>query len=209
MTIVRVARHAETTWNSAGRYQGRRESTLTPLGIAQARALAATLGRSATRRIISSPLTRCLATAQPLATTLALTAEQDPLLLEIAHGTWEGRYRDEIARSDPQRFYDWKHRPEHVRFTGGETVLEVLERWRQFAASYDQPEDTLIVTHDVVVRLAILEASGATAADLWKPKVVNAGYAEFHVEGGRWNLLTECVWEHLAGIAANLNAQAL
>jgi len=37
---VYVARHGETTWNLAGRYQGRRESALTSLGMRQAFALA-------------------------------------------------------------------------------------------------------------------------------------------------------------------------
>ena len=209
MAIVRVARHGETIWNASGRYQGRRESTLSPLGIAQAHALALALVGMQLRRIISSPLARCRATAQPLASALGLCVQEDPLLLEIAHGTWEGRYRDEIARNDTDRFYDWKNRPERVRFVGGESVIDVLERWKRFAASYDQPGEALVVTHDVVVRLAILEATGGTAADLWKPRVVNAGFAEFRVAGGRWALQTECVDQHLAGVAANPDAQAL
>lgn len=209
MSVIRVARHGETTWNSAGRYQGRRESTLSPLGIAQARALARALACKPIARIASSPLARCLATAHPLATALGLAVVQEPLLLEIGHGTWEGRDRDEIARNDPQRFYDWKQRPQRVHFAGGESVSDVLARWTRFADSCDQNVETLVITHDVVVRLAILTARGGTTADLWKPKVVNAGFAEFSLAGGRWDLQTECVDEHLAGLAANADSQAL
>lgn len=209
MATIRVARHCETAWNAAGRYQGRRESHLSELGRAQAQALALALEPKGIRRIISSPLARCVSTAEPLARALGIAVEEEPLLLEIAHGTWEGRYRDEIAANDPERFCEWKHRPEQVRFAGGESVPDVLARWRGFAASFDPRADTLIVTHDVVVRLAILEAMGETVAQLWRPKVVNAGYAEFHVEDGRWRLEAECVASHLAGLAADLGAQAL
>ncbi len=207
--MVRVARHGETTWNSAGRYQGRRESTLSPLGIAQARALAGALAQKPIAQIVSSPLARCLATAYPLALALGVTVVQEPLLLEIAHGTWEGRHRDEIARSEPERFFDWKHRPDRVRFIGGESVGDVLDRWKKFADSYDQNVETLVVTHDVVVRLAILHARGQSTAALWEPKVVNAGFAEFSVSDARWDLQIECVEEHLAGLAANVDTQAL
>jgi len=209
MVTVRVARHGETTWNAAGRYQGRRESPLSELGRAQAQALARALEDKGVRRIVSSPLIRCVATALPLARAVGIAIEEEPLLLEIAHGTWEGRYRDEIKANDPERFYEWKHRPERVHFAGGESVLDVLVRWRAFTASFDPRADTLIVTHDVVVRLAIVEAMGETAAALWRPRVVNAGYAEFRVARGRWALDAECVTSHLDGLAADLDEQAL
>lgn len=209
MATIRVARHGETTWNAAGRYQGRRESQLSELGRAQAQALARALQTQGISRILSSPLTRCVATAKPLAAAYGVAIEQEPLLLEIAHGSWEGRYRDEIAANDPERFYEWKHRPEAVRFEGGESVLDVLVRWRRFAAAFDPRANAAIVTHDVVVRLAILEAMGETPVHLWKPRVVNAGYAQFRVENGRWYLEFECVADHLTGLAANLDAQAL
>ncbi|MDB5028424.1 MAG: phosphoglycerate mutase, partial [Candidatus Eremiobacteraeota bacterium] len=132
---VYVARHGETEWNVAGRYQGRLESTLTPLGARQALALADAMQPLGIGRVLSSPLSRCTATAQPAADRLGLRVEPEERLIEIGHGTWEGRLRDEIAANDPERYRAWRSDPAHVRFENGESIGDVLDRWRDFAAS--------------------------------------------------------------------------
>ncbi|MGZ3504393.1 MAG: histidine phosphatase family protein [Vulcanimicrobiaceae bacterium] len=209
MAIVRIARHGESTWNRLARYQGRRDADLSPLGRVQAQALAGALHDAGIKRIVSSPLQRCTLTAQPLSELAGLAIGSDHRLIEIAHGSWEGRYREEIERDDPQRYRLWREHPERVAFEYGETLDDVLDRWKRFAASLDTSGDTLIVTHDVVVRLAILERSGRAPAELWQPRVVNGGYAEFEVRAGRWRLLQECVEWHLAGHATDPGSQAL
>ena len=208
---VYVARHGETTWNLAGRYQGRRESGLTALGVRQGFALADafTQLRPRLERIVASPLLRCSATARFVADRLNITLEHDDRLLEIAHGTWEGRLRDEIAADDPQRFRAWKERPGDVGFEDGETLAAVRARWQSFAAAFVGAGAALAVTHDAVVRVAILEAQGRALDELWNVRVENAGFAEFEVEGGRWTLIRENVNEHLAGLHAATDAQAL
>ncbi len=206
---VYVARHGETTWNAVGRYQGRLETPLSPLGQAQAQALAGALCERGTARIISSPLSRCVQTAVPLSTELNLPIETDPLLLEIAHGTWEGRYRDEIAASEPLLYRVWREHPERVKFEGGESLEDVARRWKAFVEKFDPPEDTLLVTHDVVVRLAILERCDRPTNELRHVRAMNAAFAWFEVNGGVWTLREECVAEHLAGLAADPERQAL
>ena len=137
--MVWLARHGETTWNLAGRYQGRLESALSGLGMQQGIALAQhfferlSRGELVPSRVVSSPLLRCAATARFTAQTLGLGVETDERLIEIAHGTWEGRYRDELAANDPERYRAWREDPAHVAFEGGETLVEVLQRWRSFA----------------------------------------------------------------------------
>lgn len=209
MAIVRIARHGETTWNAQGRYQGRRESDLSPLGLRQADALAQALRSSLTTQIICSPLRRARMTAWPVAALLGVAIDQDARLIEIAHGTWEGRLRDELARNDPQRYQEWRSHPETASFEGGESVAQVQERWRSFAADFLAGRDTLIVTHDVIVRLAILTGTKRPLEDFWKSQVVNGGYALFVVDGGRWVLENECVDDHLLGLRADLGRQAL
>ncbi len=212
MTVrVYVARHGETTWNVAGRYQGRRESTLTPLGEHQATALAEACAHIEPRieRIISSPLMRCTATAAFVAERIDVKVESDERLLEIAHGTWEGRLRDEIAADDPALFRRWKEQPAGVAFDGGETLADVQSRWRAFAQTFDAAQPTLVVTHDAVVRVAILDAQCRSLDDLWLMHVENAGFAEFAVANGRWTLVHESRNEHLRGLRAAIDTQAL
>ena len=65
---------------------------------------------------------RTRATAAFVAERLNLPLETDDALIEIAHGTWEGRMRDEIAANDPVRYADWRERPAEVAFEDGESL---------------------------------------------------------------------------------------
>ncbi len=206
---VYVARHGETTWNLAGRYQGRRESALTSLGMAQAFALAGAMAEARVERVLASPLLRCTATAKPAAERLDVRVETDVRLIEIAHGTWEGRLREEIAANDPARYRAWRTDPANVAFEGGETVAQVRARWRAFAATLYPSAPTLVVTHDAVVRVAVLAASGGDLSRFWNAHVENGGYAVFEVDGASWALVEGCAAAHLRGIAAATESQAL
>ncbi len=206
---VYVARHGETTWNLAGRYQGRLESELSPLGVRQALALADAVQRAAVGRIVSSPLRRCTATAQPAADSLGLRVETDQGLIEIAHGTWEGRLRGEIAANDPERYRAWRGDPAHVQFEHGENLTQVCDRWRGFAASFAPAAPALVVTHDAVVRVALVDATSRTLDDFWSTRVENGAYASFDVHDGRWTLVDECVADHLGALRAPVEGQAL
>lgn len=209
MSIIRIARHGETTWNAVGRYQGRLETPLSPLGQAQAQALAGALRDAGIRRIISSPLSRCVQTALPLSMMTGVPIETDDRLLEIAHGTWEGRYRDEIARTEPERYSMWRMHPEQVRFPRGESLEDVLNRWKSFVSTFDASVDTLLMTHDVVVRVAVLERTGRPISQLRTIRALNAAYATFEVQGNAWILLSECEEAHLAELSADPERQAL
>lgn len=209
MSIIRIARHGETTWNAIGRYQGRLDTPLSPLGEAQARALANALADTGIGRIISSPLSRCVDTATPLARDLGIPVETDALLLEIDHGSWQGRFRDEIASSEPDLYRRWREQPQTVRFSGGESLADVMDRWKRFVATFSPAVDTLIVTHDVVVRAAVLERTGRGLAELRTVRALNASYAQFEVLDGCWTLQAECVSEHLTTLTADPDRQAL
>ena len=204
-----VARHGETTWNAAGRYQGRLESELSPLGARQANALADAMASAGAVRVVSSPLRRCTATAQPAAERAGVRVETDDRLIEIAHGTWEGRLRDEIAANDPVRYRAWREDPAHVQFEHGENIAQVLERWRDFAVSFAPGAPALVVTHDAVVRVALVAATSGALEDFWKARAENGAYAAFEVELTRWTLLDECVTAHLGALRADTASQAL
>ena len=82
-------------------------------------------------------------------------------------------------------------------------------RWKRFVAAFDASADTLLMTHDVVVRIAILERTGRGIEQLRTVRALNAAYGEFEVSGDTWTLRRECVDEHLAGLAADPERQAL
>lgn len=206
-----LARHAETTWNLAGRYQGRRESALSGRGIRQGAALANAFAHATPRveRIIASPLLRTRATALFVGERLNVTVETDDALVEIEHGTWNGRMRDEIAANDPLLYRIWRERPAEVAFVDGEALTDVLARWQRFRTGFAPTVPTLIVTHDAVVRVALCDIMGRPLADFWKTQVENAGYAVIDIVDGTWTLLEESISEHLADLRAPIAEQAL
>ena len=207
---VYLARHGETTWNRVGRYQGRLESPLSELGARQAAALADAMAGAGIRRVISSPLQRCVETARPTALRLHVPVETDERLIEIAHGTWENRLRDEIAANDPERYRAWRGDPANVSFENGESIRDVLERWRTFAASFRTTVPALIVSHDAVVRVALVDALRRPLERFWETRVQNAGYAVLDVdESGTWTVVEEHVEAHLEGVRASIEGQAL
>jgi len=213
---IAVARHGETTWNVAGRYQGKLESDLTSRGEAQARALAeAFQGPSLPlvgkpTRIISSPLRRCRNTAAPLAAFLNLPIEIDERLIEIGHGSWEGLLREEIAHQDPERYQAWRTTPSSVHFEGGETLADVAARWSSFATDLAASHEvTLVVTHDAVVRIALLLLQERPLDDLWKVAVENAAFARMDRDKGSLKLITEAFTDHLVALRTSTAGQAL
>jgi len=214
--VIWLARHGETTWNLAGRYQGRMESALSGLGVAQGFALAGYFadrlarGEPVPTRVVSSPLLRCKATALFSAERLGLPVETDERLTEIAHGTWEGRYRDELERNDPVRYHAWREDPAHVSFDGGESLTDVLSRWRAVAADLaSRAGEMLILTHDAVVRCALVDLQALPLNDFWNVPVENAAFAIIDNDGTQLRLTTPFFADHLRGLRADVASQAL
>ena len=214
--MIWLARHGETTWNLAGRYQGRLESALTSRGLQQAFALADTFVQRARRgepspeRIVSSPMLRCTATALVTAQRLDVAPETDERLIEIAHGTWDGRYKDELAREDAERYRAWRADPAYVQFVNGESLADVLARWRAFARDIvHERRHTLVVTHDAVLRCALVELEGRSLDAFWDVHVENGAFATVSNDGGALSLIAECETAHLDGTRVDVAGQAL
>jgi len=66
-TRIIAIRHGETEWNLQGRFQGHKDSPLSPLGRAQAAALGRRLGAETFDLLYSSDLGRALDTAGAIA----------------------------------------------------------------------------------------------------------------------------------------------
>lgn len=109
--------------------------------------------------IVSSPLARARLTADVVGERVAQAIQLDDRLIEISHGKWEGLLRSEVEQRWPEEIATWRSDPEHVTFPGGESLGDVHRRWRAFVSGLGSfPSPLLIVTHDVIVRLAVLDA---------------------------------------------------
>ncbi|MBH1635598.1 histidine phosphatase family protein [Stenotrophomonas maltophilia] len=169
---ILLARHGETPWNAAGRYQGQIDIPLSPIGEAQAQARGARLASVDITRAVASPLSRAQRTAQ-----LALGAARadmlltEPELQEIAHGEWEGLLASEINEKDPSRLQAWREEPDTVLMPGGESLRLVLERsWRGLARATEglgEHDTLLVVAHDAVNRVILCKVLGLPISRLW------------------------------------------
>src|SRR3979409_1633359 len=92
-TPVRIllARHGETEFNVAGRWQGQGNSLLTERGLAQARELGRALAQDRIAAVYSSDLGRAVHTADEVALPPGLEVHHEPRLRELHVGGWTGK----------------------------------------------------------------------------------------------------------------------
>ncbi len=208
-----LVRHGESTWNAEGRYQGRRDAPLSERGALQSNALAERLaadGDVRPRAIVSSPLSRARDTAAPTARMLGLDVDVDPDLIEISHGAWEGLLKSEIASAWPAMFAAWRDAPDSVRFPGGESLDDVRARWRSFVSDVERyPSPLLVVTHDVIVRLAVLDARGQPLSAFNSLTSENAAITEIDCVSPELHIVRLNDGSHLGDLRADPAAQAL
>jgi len=169
-------RHAESTMNAAGLWQGQADPPLSRLGRGQARALAQRLAECGEARglaaLVTSDLRRALQTAEIVGARLALRPLPLPALRERDVGAWSGRSRAQIAArwpGDLRRF----RADEELRPGGGESRAEfqarlraALARLARLAAQRDG-RPVAVVTHLGVLRALRPAASLGNAESLW------------------------------------------
>jgi broad specificity phosphatase PhoE len=189
VTVILLARHGETDWNSERRWQGHADQPLNDVGREQARALAATLADRAIDVVYSSDLARAHETAVIVADRLGLPVEVDPGLREVDVGDWSGRLLTEIEAVDPEGFQRW--RQGHKAWNGGESYEEMGERvvGAVLGLAGRHPGQTvLVVTHGGSIRACRAYAAGldyAASRATAIGSMANCEVAELHVAGGR------------------------
>ncbi|HJL16600.1 MAG TPA: histidine phosphatase family protein [Sandaracinaceae bacterium LLY-WYZ-13_1] len=145
-----LVRHAESTWNAEGRWQGQSDPPLSPRGRLQARSLAARFFGAALERALCSDLSRAAETAAAL----GATPEPEPRLREIDVGDWAGLPRAEVAERFPEQVRGLRA-GEPVRIGGGESMEEFESRVDALVdelRARHAGERVLAVTHGGVVR---------------------------------------------------------
>jgi phosphoserine phosphatase len=108
VTIVLLARHGQSDWNAARRWQGHADRPLTEKGRAQATALAERLAHIELDGVYSSTLRRATDTARVVAEAQGLELVQLPELREVDVGSWSGLTREEAEERFPEGFARWR-----------------------------------------------------------------------------------------------------
>jgi broad specificity phosphatase PhoE len=149
-------RHAQSTMNAEGLWQGQADPPLSDQGRQQAEALGKRLAGDSLSVLVASDLRRARETAEITARQLGIATGLEPGLRELDVGAWSGLAREEIARRWPGEFARFRTGDLDVRVGGGETRRElrarVLAALRSLQERY-RDERIGVVTHLGVIRM--------------------------------------------------------
>lgn len=164
-----VVRHGRTEANAGGLLLGRADPALDEVGRHQAAQLAAALPIGA--KIVSSPLGRCVETAEVIGG--GSSPELDERLIELDYGDFDLQPLSEISA---ETWAQWRADPD-FRPPGGESLSELATR---VGAALDElapiaaDGDVVIVTHVSPIKAALAWALGAGIGVSWRSFVAQA-----------------------------------
>ncbi|MDW4909946.1 histidine phosphatase family protein [Streptomyces sp. ADMS] len=148
-----LIRHGETEWSASGQHTSWTDLPLTPHGEEQAKSLAPLLAGRAFTRVVTSPLTRAIRTAELAGLS---GASIDPDLHEWDYGGYEGVTTRQIHRTRPDWYLFTDGVPSGPDGHPGETPAEVGRRAdRVLAHIQDALEegDVILVAHGHFLRV--------------------------------------------------------
>jgi probable phosphoglycerate mutase len=158
MPTILLIRHAENEYVAKGRLAGRLPGVhLNDNGQKQADVVAKALAHAPIKALYSSPMERCMQTAQPLAAVLGLEILPRPGLIEVDFGEWQDKTLKQLRRRKL-----WKvvqANPARMQFPGGETFASAQGRIVQeleTLAGQHSPKDLIACfSHSDLIKLAL------------------------------------------------------
>lgn len=184
-TSVLLVRHGRTVVNAQARLSGHHDPDLDDVGQAQAAALGAEVAARADDdiTIVSSPLGRCLQTAEAVASACGLGAEAisvDDRFIEMDYGEWDGRPLEDVPA---EAWKEWRSDPAFCP-PGGETLASVtqrvavgLEDWAPRAGG----GALVVVSHVSPIKAGVIWALGVGEAATWRMRLDNASICRLSV----------------------------
>ncbi len=201
---IYLIRHAQTAKNKAKVLQGRSNAPLNEEGREQSRRAAAFFAGKGIQfdRIYTSPLIRCVQTAQIVAggkelLTLDGNDERitdriisDERLLEMDYGPYEGMSLEAPPPEIIHFFSDFVHNKEPE---GMESLDSVKERLRGFLQSiaYQPWESVLIATHAIAMKGALEVLTPDSGGSYWSKYIGNCAVYHSNCSSGRFSIPEE------------------
>jgi phosphoserine phosphatase len=218
-TKVILVRHARTTYNQEGRYQGSSdESVLTEKGHQDAYSTGLALQQYNFDAIYTSPLTRVQQTTQAILTALKTKNNNlppvfiDDQLTEIQMLDWQGLFYQEVKEKFSEAYSCWQETP-HL-FTFNKMFFPVLELFKQAQQFWQvvlnkhRGQTILVVAHGGTNRALINTAVGLNPKYYHSLQQSNCGISclEFSSENNFGELKYLNVTSHLGETLPKLKA---
>lgn len=160
-----IIRHGYSQFNKEKKFTGQTDVPLDALGVLQAERTAEyILNHFKVDAVYSSDLSRAINTAEPVARALNLQIHLDSDLREIYLGDWQGRFLDEVKKT--QEYALWN--AEIGNYGDRENHSQLLERAKkvfQRIAEENEGKCVLVSSHGGVVNSMTREWLGAENAD--------------------------------------------
>lgn len=208
-TTILLVRHGESEGNTAAVFTGHRGYPLTPIGHTQAEVTAQYIKQNySIDAVYSSDLPRAFQTAEHIALQYELPIVTDASLRELYAGQWENKHFSDLPLQYPEDFAVWKNDTLHSRCTGGESVLELLERVYNgvVAIAKKYPGQCVaIASHATPIRTLLWKLSGRGPEEFNRMGFsCNCAVSELVFEDGSLRVVNACYTEHLQGLSTQL-----
>jgi probable phosphoglycerate mutase len=161
--IIYFLRHGETDSSIRGGYCGVLDLDLTPEGYQMAEDFAVAYQKFSWQAIFSSPLTRTIQTAKPLADVMGMGIQQRSGLREIAYGNWEGKTPQQVNEQYHDEYVRWLADPGWNSPTGGEKGIDIARRSSEVLEEIEQTYvsgNVLVVSHKATIRIMLCSLLG-------------------------------------------------
>ena len=183
MTIVILLRHGENDWVKKQRLAGWLPGVhLNDKGHQQAQAAAERLSSLPVKALYSSPVTRCVETADYVAQTLNLKINLLDELGEVRYGAWEGKKIKKLAKKPLWQTVQYS--PGRMRFPDGEALREVQFRMVQALerlCEQHQDETIVAVSHADAIKLVLAYYLGVHIDLFQRISVAPASVSAFYL----------------------------
>jgi broad specificity phosphatase PhoE len=195
MTDLLLVRHAETIWHRENRYAGRTDVALTQEGREQAKRLGQWAAAAGISAVWTSPLGRCLLTAEPAVTRIGCPLTADERLLELDFGALEGKTKTEAHAIFASAMDAYLHDPVANCFPDGELPGNAAARavacLHDIAAAHPQ-QRVMVVGHSTLTRLALCNVLGIGLGEYRRrfPVLLNCAVTQLRLHSREASLVT-------------------
>ncbi|MGY0062307.1 bifunctional RNase H/acid phosphatase [Streptomyces sp. LZ34] len=172
-----LLRHGETALTPEKRFSGTGGSDpeLSPVGRRQAELVAAALAaRGTIQVVVSSPLRRCVETAEAAASRIGVDVRIEEGLRETDFGAWEGLTFAEVRERYPDDLQAWLASSKAAPTGGGESFATVARRvalTRDKLIARHAGRTVLLVTHVTPIKTLVRLALGAPPESLFRMEI--------------------------------------
>jgi phosphoserine phosphatase len=169
---ILLTRHGHVEGISPERFRGQTELALTDKGLAEAAALAQRISRDWNPcAIYTSPLQRCVATAEAIAESTRATCQVLKSLIDLNYGAWQWHTFEEVRSHSPALFALWHFAPHLVRFPQGDSLQDLFARAAdtiRLVLEHHHDETVVLVGHESVNRAILLQILDQPLSAYWR-----------------------------------------